>query len=348
MAHRLHRFAIIVIVGVMALSACKKEVPPPEPDLPDEKGHSVFVLNEGNFQWGNASLSLISLNNNSIQNDVFSAANNRPLGDVLQSAAFINRELWLVVNNSQRIERIDLATGKSKGAINGVQSPRYIINTGSGKAYVSDLYSGSIHVIDTATYSISNSIQTNGWTEELILLNNRVWVCNTGSNQVYKINPISHQIEDSVAVGIKPRSIRSDKMGRIWVLCEGEIPPQESAGSLWCIDASANNVLCQFSFPNSTDHPSKLCVNANGDRLYFLNNGVQRMSISDVALPSTSFIQAGNRIFYGLSIHPQDESIWLSDARDYVQQGKVFRYTSDATLMNEWDAGIIPGGFFFY
>ena len=39
---------------------------------------------------------------------------------------------------------------------------------------------------------------------------------------------------------------------------------------------------------------------------------------------------------------------WLSDARDYVQQGKVFRYKADATLMNEWDAGVIPGGFFFY
>jgi hypothetical protein len=53
-------------------------------------------------------------------------------------------------------------------------------------------------------------------------------------------------------------------------------------------------------------------------------------------------------LFYGLAIHPQDESIWLSDARDYVQQGKVFRYMSDATFMNEWDAGIIPGAFFFY
>ena len=348
MAFRLHRFAVVGIFILLAFAACKKDEPQPEPDLPEAKGHSVFVLNEGNFQWGNASLSVINLNNNSIQNDVFSAANNRPLGDVLQSAALINKELWLVVNNSQRIERIDPATGKSKGVINGLQSPRYIVNTGSGKAYVSDLYSGSIHCIDTASFSIDNSIPTQGWTEEMLLLNDRVWVCNTGGNQVYTINPSNHQIEDSIAVGIKPRSIRNDKLGRIWVLCEGEIPPQESAGSLWCIDAYTNTVLQQFSFPNATDHPSKLCINAAGDRLYYLNNGVQRMSISDSALPGTTFIAQDGRIFYGLYIHPQDESIWLSDARDYVQQGKVLRYKSDATLMNEWDAGIIPGGFFFY
>ena len=175
MARRLHRFTVVGMFLLLALAACKKDEPQPEPDLPEEKGHSVFVLNEGNYQWGNASLSLIDLNNNSIQNDVFSAANNRPLGDVLQSATFINNEIWLVVNNSQRIERIDPKTAKSKGTINALQSPRYIVNTGSGKAYVSDLYSGGIHSIDTATYSIGNSIQTQGWTEEMVLLNGFVY-----------------------------------------------------------------------------------------------------------------------------------------------------------------------------
>jgi DNA-binding beta-propeller fold protein YncE len=210
------------------------------------------------------------------------------------------------------------------------------------------LYSGGIHSIDTATYSIGNSIQTQGWTEEMLLLNGFIWVCNTGGNQVYKINSANDQIVDSLSVGIKPRSIRSDKLGRIWVLCEGEIPPQESAGSLWCIDASSNNILQQFQFPNATDHPSKLCINATGDRLYFLNKGLQRMQITDAALPTSPFIAQGTRQFYGLSVHPQDESIWLSDARDYVQQGKILRYKADATLMSEWDAGVIPGGFFFY
>lgn len=348
MALKLHRYLVAGLLVLLAFSACKKDEPEPEPELPAEKDHAVFVLNEGNFQWGNASLSLINLNTNAIQSDVFSAANNRPIGDVLQSATLINHELWLVVNNSQRIERIDPKTAQSKGTINGLLSPRYIVNTGSGKAYVSDLYSASIHCIDTATCNIVNSIQTQGWTEEMVLLNGFIWVCNTGGNQVYKINVATDQIEDSIAVGIKPRSIRSDKLGRIWVLCEGEIPPQESAGSLWCIDASLNAVLQQFSFSNPTDHPSKLRINAAGDRLYFLNKGLHRMNITDAALPSSSFIAQGSRIFYGLAVHPNDESIWLSDARDYVQQGKVLRYKADGTLMREWDAGVIPGAFFFY
>jgi DNA-binding beta-propeller fold protein YncE len=348
MALSLHRFTVVGMFILLALSACKKDELQPEPDLPEEKGHSVFVLNEGNYQWGNASLSLIDLNNNSIQNDVFSAANNRPLGDVLQSATFINNEIWLVVNNSQRIERIDPKTAKNKGTINGLQSPRYVLNTGAGKAYVSDLYSGTIHCIDTSTYSITNSIHTQGWTEEMALLNGFIWVCNTGGNQVYKINRETDQIVDSISVGIKPRSIRSDKLGRIWVLCEGEIPPQESAGSLCCIDATTNAVIQQFAFPEITDHPSKLCINAAGDRLYFLNKGLHRMPITDASLPLLPFISQDNRLFYGLAIRPQDESIWLSDARDYVQQGIVYRYQSDGTLAQQWNAGVIPGGFLFY
>ena len=36
MAFRLHRFAIVGIFILLALAACKKDEPQPEPDLPEE------------------------------------------------------------------------------------------------------------------------------------------------------------------------------------------------------------------------------------------------------------------------------------------------------------------------
>lgn len=65
-------------------------------------------------------------------------------------------------------------------------------------------------------------------------------------------------------------------------------------------------------------------------------------------LSTQPLIEAGSRIWYGLAIHPEDESVWLSDARDYVQKGKVYRYTSSGNESASWDAGIIPGSFYFY
>jgi hypothetical protein len=40
--------------------------------------------------------------------------------------------------------------------------------------------------------------------------------------------------------------------------------------------------------------------------------------------------------------------IYVSDAIDYVQKGKVYIYKPDGILSNSFSAGIIPGEFYFY
>ena len=50
--------------------------------------HGIVVLNEGNFNDGNASVSYIAEDFSINQNNIFGLANNnRPLGDVAQSSA---------------------------------------------------------------------------------------------------------------------------------------------------------------------------------------------------------------------------------------------------------------------
>lgn len=338
---------LIWMLLILWFTACKKEQPEPEVPTPAVPGKGVFVLNEGNFMWGNASLTYIRPDSNIVHEDVFSAVNNRPLGDVLQSAARIGDELWLIVNNSQKIERIRLGTHESVGTITGLHSPRYALEVRPGVVYVTDLYANRIHILD-ASGNITGHIPVSGWTEELLLLHNEVWVCNAGARLVYRINPEMHQIVDSVSVGDVPRWIRSDLQGQIWVLCEGQIPPNETAGSLCRIEPSSPHSAWVRTFPNDGVHPSRLCRNTAGNTLYWLRGGVFRQTSSDSVLSTQPLIEAGSRIWYGLAVHPEDESVWLSDARDYVQKGKVYRYTAEGTETGVWEAGIIPGSFYFY
>jgi hypothetical protein len=72
------------------------------------------------------------------------------------------------------------------------------------------------------------------------------------------------------------------------------------------------------------------------------------MNVQSTVLPASSWIAANGRIFYGLGIHQDDESVWVSDARDYVQKGKVYRYNQQKTEIGSWDAGVIPCSFYFY
>lgn len=333
---------------LLVLAACKNDELPPPPIIPSETGKTVFVLNEGNFQWGNASLSTISLSNHSVNADVFDHVNQRPLGDVLNSAVSIGNELWLVVNNSQKIERIDPKTAEALTPVTGLHSPRFALEVAPGKVYVTDLYADRIHCVSSSGSLLPNSIETGGWTEELLLTENLVWVCNTDRNLIQVIDPSTDVIVDSVAVGDGPRSIRKDHQGKIWVLCEGRVPPNETAGSLWKIDPITRSVVRQFAFGSAQDHPSRLQTDASGEEIYFLLNGVMRMSVNDTLLPDSPWLAANGRLLYGLGIAPHEESVWVSDALDYQQQGKVYRYDQGKNETGVWNVGIIPGSFYFY
>ena len=209
---------------VLGLSSCKDD-PKTTPTQPIIKGKGLFVVNEGTFSIGNASLYYINLENETLntEEDLFKPNNNRPLGDIFQSMALINNNAWLVVNNSGKIEVINPENSKSVATIKNLRSPRYALEVLPGKVYVTDIYSNSIHIIDAGTFSKTGEIKCNGWTEELIVYHAKVWVTNHNSDFLYILDPAKDQVTDSIALAYGGSSLLQDKNGKIWVLCSGDL-----------------------------------------------------------------------------------------------------------------------------
>jgi len=328
-------------------------------DIPAD---GLFVINEGNFMYGNASLTYYDPETRQVIEDVFYQINALPVGDVAHSMTIRDSLAYLVVNNSGRIYILNTNTFKVKGKITGLTSPRYIHFIRETKAYVSDLYARSITVVNPLTMEVTGAISVNNSndesyqhaTEQMLQYDKYVYInCWSYDNQVLVIDSELDQVVDSVEVIKQPNSMVLDRNHALWVLCDGgdEGSPygHEKAG-LMKIAAGSTEAELILSFAGDA-LPRDLRINGTGDTLYYINGNVYRYAISGytdsellVESPYGTNMFSG---FYGLEVDPISSEIYVADAIDFVQRGMVYRFSPEGIPVDTFRTGIAPGAFCF-
>jgi len=114
-------------------------------------------------------------------------------------------------------------------------------------------------------------------------------------------------------------------------------------GIVECMNPQSREIEYSYNFVG--ENPSELYVSESGSDVYFLSNGVWHINEFTDEIISVPIIPANERLFYGLSVH--QEKIYIADAINYVQQGTVWVYDLQATLLQEFKVGIIPSEFYF-
>jgi len=352
---------LYLIICVLGLFSCAKS--PIDTVFFDFTGNSgVYIVNEGNFMYGNSSLSFYDPITKRVVNHVFQARNGAPLGDVAQSMIIWNNLGFIVINNSGKIYIIDSSTAEYKGQITGLSSPRYIHVINSQKAYITDLYARKITIFNPTTFEKTGIIKVGNSksefnqhsTEQMIQYKNLVFTnCWSYDNKILVIDSNTDQLVDSIEVLKQPNSMVIDRNNKIWVITDGgfEGSPYgyEQAGFLK-IDAETREIERSFRFTLG-DHPLNLCINPSKDTIFFLNRHVWKMAVSEKRLPEKPFIASeytsSTGGFYSLGIDPVSSEIYLGDAIDHRQNGMVRRYASSGKLIDEFKVGISPGDFAF-
>ncbi|MBQ6581473.1 MAG: YncE family protein, partial [Alistipes sp.] len=243
----------------------------------------LFITNEGNFQYGNASLSFYDPATRTIENEVFYRANGMKLGDVAQSMIVHNGVGWVVVNNSHVVFAIDLDTFREVGRITNLTSPRYMHFVSDEKAYITQIWDNRITVVNPRTYQITGYIDCpamtmeTGSTEQMVQWGDYVYVnCWSYQNRILKIDTRTDTVVDELEVGIQPTSLVLDRNGKIWTITDGGYegsPYGYEAPSLYRIDAETFRIEREFPFALG-DAPSEVQINGAGDRIYWLNDDV--------------------------------------------------------------------------
>ena len=367
----MERIAVFLMI-ICLFTACMKEM---EKDWSTRHRESLkpappgglYITNEGNFMYGNASLSYYNINTKEVVNDVFYKRNNLPIGDVLQSMAIRDTLAYLIVNNSGKIYVMNTNTYEYVGKITGLNSPRYIHFLNKRKAYVTDLYAKKIWIIDplgddyeisgiangmvTGSIDVSNN-DTEFYqhpTEQMVQYNELVFTnCWSYDNKILVINSENDQLVDEITVGKQPSGMTLDRYNKLWVICDGGYegsPYGVEAPSLYRIDAATRKVEWSQTFEED-QWPSELCTNGARDTIYWINENIYAMAAKDeqpqVKIPNKK------TIFYGLGVDPITSEIYVADAIDYVQQGVVYRFNREGTPLDTLRVGINPGEATFY
>ena len=352
----------LLLIAILAavLFACKPDTPvnPKALDL----GSGVFVLNEGNFQFSNASLSFYDIDADTVGNNLFYRVNDAPLGDVAESMALVDGKLYIVVNNSNLIYKVDATTmvcdTTKPFKLTDFYSPREMHVVAPNKAYVSDLIGTNLWIINPREMTHTGTVAMGNTTEKMLQVGNELYVSNWS---YYYINAYSHdsyntvQVVDlnndvkvaDVEVGKEPNTMVADKNGHVWVLCEGATWEADGENpTLWEIDPMLKSATKRYEFEGTA---MIMKANAYGTALYvFYNEEVRRFDIATLALSESFRIVAPEGgTFYNMAVNPQNGELYVTDAKNYMMNGTVYRYTEDGVLLSSFEAGIIPSAMLF-
>ncbi len=326
---------IIALFVLLICASCQKDEyfgpvnPSTESGVVEQSSNLIYIGCEGNFQYGNASLSAINLEENTIENDVFQRVNGFGIGDVLQSMLHVGDSLFLVVNNSGLIRIVNDSTFEEIAVIEGFNSPRYMLMVGGHRALVSDYGGKTVSVVDLVKAKITGQIPAPLWTERMTMTENRIYISAMTDSSLVIIDKTTLEMEAKINLGIQPNYLFTLN-GEVIVCGNGK------AGSRILSIDQLNQISDIHSFDSRLSGASFYGENAY---LLFRNTLVQ---LNLMTFQSRSFEHKAQTPY---SVFVDQSGVYISDVLDYLSKGKVLVYDDHFEHKSTYRTGLIPQAF---
>ena len=331
---------LLLILFIPLFSGCGDDLDTTIEVIPDFKaGEGMFVLNEGNFGWGQATLGYYDFVEGRYYDKLFELSNGRPLGNVGQHLCLHDGLLYIVVNNSGKVEIADPTIQlKSVGQISGLISPRFFLPVDEQAAFVSDLYGDAVQVVSLVTNQVTGAISMPGWTEEMLDIGTQVLVTCRESHYLYVVDKEKLAVTDSIEVGYGSSELELDHFGDIWVLCYGDEIGTEKA-KIVKIGGMTMAIEWSYELENGIKIQD-ISLDYEGLNLYVSAGHIFRIPVQSPAFIKFEGPEAAN--WYALGQAAGLGGIFCVDAGDYVSRGKVSYWPALNNKEWQFEAGIIP------
>lgn len=315
----------------------------------------IYVVNEGNFNNNNGSITLFNPDEQKTVQNYFSNNNEWSLGDVVQDLSFYEDKGFIVVNNSQKVEVVKKETFESIGVIEGLSYPRQFLGIDDNKGYITNGSSatganGNVLVIDMSDYAVIDTIEVGKGPESMVKYENSVYVANSGGysadNTVSVINTDNDEVTKTIDVKDIPTDIIKDDNDNLWVYCKGLGSWQDGGPTnshLVKINTSDNSTT-DFDIGKVTSYGNYLmAAGPDNESIYYTGaDGIYKIKISANSVPETPFIET---IPYGLDVNPENGNIYCMVSGE--SSGYAIRYDNESNLIDSTKVGISPNAAVF-
>lgn len=371
-------YALLVfstLLAVTAVSCSKEETTSNDSDLAGvnvavgEQSSSyskLFVLNEGKMNTNNASLDFFRFSDGNYVRNAFQQMNPGQvlgLGDVGNDIQIYEDKLWLVINNSGLVEVVNPEDEKHMATVK-VPTPRQIafgdgyayVTSWSGAAYGNGDRVGAVYKVSTRSYEVTDSLHVGFQPEGIAEYDGKLYVANSGGmksdysydDRVSVIDVKSFEVEKEITVAKNIQSIVAEN-GSLWVSTLGDYYMVQSG--IWQVDLASGKVLPQSEALASVRTSGKMfeC----DDVIYTFNNvyaadysvEANELYMLDVKTGAvrTEKLDKSVQVAYGICVNGDNGDIYVGDAADYVNPGKVHCFSKDLKLKWSAVAGVDPG-----
>lgn len=321
--------------------------------------HGIIITNEGNFNDNNGSVSYMSLSEDTVINDLFEAVNGRPLGDVVMSFATYKDKGFIVVNNSGKVEVVDLKNFQSAGVIE-VPYPRHILVSSDGKGYITyGSFPGKVKVFNAVTMEVITDVTVGNQPEgmltngDFLLVANGKWGNDT---TISIIDRTTNEVVSTIGVGDGPVAFTTDGSGSVWVLCQGKVVyssdwsyiEYETDSKLVSLKPETYEPSKSFTIGHTGDYfnPASVSSSPDGQYIFYVEKeGVFAFRVASSMIPETPLISGS---FNSVNANPVTGRLYVTELKGYTASGKLHIFTAGGEFVNSFVVGIAPNGAFFY
>lgn len=322
--------------------------------------YSCIIVNMGNYSESNGSICLYNANTGKIEQEVFTSANGRKIGAIIESVTLNKDLILLMCNNADKVMFVNSHTMKEvANPITNIGIPRYAA-VKDKYAYVScwdkkNTQTGTIAVskhiakIDLATKTVVGSLSVSGQPEGMLLNGDTLFVAAGYGLDVFDVSAdtlIKHI--NSQFTQAESQQLLLDKNNEL-CLSLGSYLGGDNSGFMF-IDATTLAIKKQLPESKLT-FEGDMVLSPTKDKIYFLYNdgivggqsaevpsSVYVLNVDDYTVASSPVLSGVG--FYGLGVDSSSGNIYTANVNGFITNSMTYIYSETGTRLSSFMTGV--------